>query len=110
VLLHLPISRSIFRFERTYEGYSRNASCALNLISTFYSFITLLILNDESKVINYRLSKEYFGIEVNFEILDNKNVVELCRFRTVNHNLPIEIGRCNNTNRHNRICTHCNRN
>ena len=36
--------------------------------------------------------------------------VELCRFRTANHKLPIEIGRWNNTNRNNRICTHCNKN
>jgi hypothetical protein len=32
-------------------------------------------------------------MEVYFDILDNKNVVELCRFRTANHKLPIEIGR-----------------
>jgi hypothetical protein len=37
-------------------------------------------------------------------------VVELCRFRTANHKLPIEIGRWNYTNRNNRICTHCNKN
>jgi superfamily II helicase len=49
-------------------------------------------------------------MEVYFDILDNKNVVELCRFRTANHKLPIEIGRWNNTNRNNRICTHCNKN
>ena len=49
-------------------------------------------------------------MEVYFDILDNKNVVELCRFRTANHKLPIEIGRWNNTNRINRMCTHCNKN
>ena len=49
-------------------------------------------------------------MEVYFDILDNKNVVELCRFRTANHILPIEIGRWNNTNRINRMCTHCNKN
>jgi hypothetical protein len=32
------------------------------------------------------------------------------QFRTANHKLPIEIGRWNNTNRNNRICTHCNKN
>jgi hypothetical protein len=42
-------------------------------------------------------------MEVYFDILDNKNVVELCRFRTANHKLPIEIGRWNNTNRNNRM-------
>ena len=59
---------------------------------------------------NYRLFKDYFGMEVYFDILDNKNVVVLCRFRTANHKLPIEIRRWNNTNRNNRICTHCNKN
>jgi hypothetical protein len=49
-------------------------------------------------------------MEVYFAILDSENVVELCRFRTSNHKLPIEIGRWNNTNRSNRICTHCNKN
>ncbi len=68
------------------------------------------LLDDASKAINYRLFKDYFGMEVYFDILDNKNVVELCRFRTANHKLPIEIGRWNNTNRNNRICTHCNKN
>jgi hypothetical protein len=38
-------------------------------------------------------------MEVYFDILDNKNVVELCRFRTANHKLPMEIGRWNNTNK-----------
>jgi hypothetical protein len=38
-------------------------------------------------------------MEVYFDILDNQNVVELCRFRTANHKLPIEIGRWDNTNR-----------
>jgi hypothetical protein len=47
---------------------------------------------------------------VYFDILDNKNVVGLCRFRTANNKLPIEIGRWNNTNRNKRMCTHCNKN
>ena len=68
------------------------------------------LLDNASKAINYRLFKDYFGMEVYFDILDNKNVVELCRFRTANHKLPIDIGRWNNTNRNNRICTHCNKN
>jgi hypothetical protein len=32
-------------------------------------------------------------MKVYFEILDNKNVVELCRVRIANNKLPIEIGR-----------------
>jgi hypothetical protein len=34
-------------------------------------------------------------MEVYFDILDSKNVVELCRLRTANNKLPIEIGRWN---------------
>ena len=49
-------------------------------------------------------------MEVYFDILDSKTVVELWRFRTANQKLPIEIGRWNNTNRNNRICTDCNKN
>ena len=63
------------------------------------------LLDDASKAINYRLFKDYFGMEVYFDILDNKNVVELCRFRIANHKLPIDIGRWNNTNRNKRICS-----
>jgi len=63
------------------------------------------LLDDASKAIKYRFFKGYFGMEVYFEILDNKNVVELCRFRIASNKLPIEIGRWNNTNRHNIMCT-----
>ena len=30
-------------------------------------------------------------MEAYFDILDNKNVVELCRFRSANHKLPMEL-------------------
>ena len=36
------------------------------------------LLDDASKIINYRLFKDYFGVE---EILDNKNVLELYRLK-----------------------------
>jgi hypothetical protein len=35
------------------------------------------LLDDPSKAINYRLFKDYFGMEVYFDILDNQNVVEI---------------------------------
>ena len=50
-------------------------------------------LGNASTSINYRLLKDYFGMKEYFEILDNKNVVELCRVRIANNKLPIEIGR-----------------
>ena len=38
--------------------------------------------------------------------LDNKNVIELCKFRTASHKLSIEIGRWTNTDRHSISYTH----
>ena len=49
------------------------------------------LLDNESKAINYRLFKDYFGMEVFFDILDNKNVVELCRFRTIQFNSKLYL-------------------
>ena len=59
--------------------------------------------------IYYSSSKENCSIEVYVDFIENINVVELCRSRTANHNFPTEIGRWNNTNRHNGICTYCNK-
>ena len=58
--------------------------------------------------LNYRLYKEDFGIENYFRILDDKNIITLCRFRTLNNNLPIESGRWQNISRENRKCHLCN--
>ena len=37
----------------------------------------------------------------------DKDLFLLCRFHTSNHRLPIEIGRCQNINRENRVCNLC---
>ena len=52
--------------------------------------------------------KESFEFENYFKNLDDKNIVTLCRFRTVNHKLPIESGRWQNIARENRKCLLCN--
>jgi hypothetical protein len=41
------------------------------------------------------------------EILKDKDLFLLCRFRTFNHRLPIEIGPWQNINRENRVCNMC---
>jgi hypothetical protein len=41
------------------------------------------------------------------EILKDKDLFLLCRFRASNHRLPIEIGRWQNINRENRECNLC---
>ena len=44
------------------------------------------------------------------EIFDSKNAIVLCKFRTTNHRLPIEIGRWQNIERNNRKCLLCDTN
>ena len=61
-----------------------------------------------SKAINYRIFKDTFGFEDYFNILDEKDFFLVCKFRTVNHRLPIECGRWQNLERENRKCNSCN--
>ena len=42
-----------------------------------------------------------------FDILSDKDGITLCKFRTCNHRLPIEIGRWQNVDRSDRICHIC---
>jgi hypothetical protein len=44
------------------------------------------------KAINYRLFKDNFEFENYFNILEDKDIYTLCKFRTTNHTLPIETG------------------
>ena len=60
------------------------------------------------KTINYRLFKDTLELEKYFNILDKKNYIIFCKFRTINHKLPIETGRWQNIERQNRKCTLCN--
>ena len=42
-----------------------------------------------------------------FDILSDKDRITLCKFRTCNHRLPIEIGRWQNVDRSDRISHIC---
>ena len=59
-------------------------------------------LHNCSKTLNYCIFKETFIFEQYFDILDEKDFLTLCKFRTTNHKLPIEHGRSNNIPRENR--------
>ena len=72
--------------------------------------INIFILEESPKAVNYKVFKDSFSSEAYLDILDNKNLVEFCRFRTTNHKLPIEAGRWLNTSRQNRNCTLCKNN
>ena len=45
---------------------------------------------------------------INLYVLDDKEKFLLVKFRTLNHRLPIEVGRWRNIIRENRICNLCN--
>ena len=49
-------------------------------------------------------------MNVFLNILEDKDIYTLCRFRTTNHRLPIETGRWNGIERENRKCLKCNNN
>ena len=58
----------------------------------------------------YKLFKENLDYEEYFNILEDRDVFTLCRFRTLNHSLPIENGRWFNIERGERKCNLCTRN
>ena len=64
-------------------------------------------VQESPKALNYRIFKENLEFEHYFSKLDDKNIFTLCKFRTVNHKLPIESGRWQNIARENRKCTIC---
>ena len=63
---------------------------------------------DSPKAINYRIFKTKFEFEEYLNVLEYKNAVLLCRFRTCNTKLPIETDRWLNIPRHDRVCILCN--
>lgn len=65
-------------------------------------------VQNSPKALNYRLFKENFEFENYLNVLDHKKAINMCRFRTTNHNLPIEVGRWRNINRNERKCILCN--
>ena len=57
-----------------------------------------------TKALNYRIFKEQFETENYLHILDDNFLFEFCKFRTLNHKLPIEYGRWHNIARNIRFC------
>jgi len=78
----------------------------MNLIDQFKQTWSTSVDNSP-KALNYRLCKKGVSFEKYLEILKDKNLFLLCRFRTSNHRLPIAIGRWQNINRENRVCNLC---
>ena len=67
-------------------------------------------VDSSPKSLCYRIFKENFEFENYLDILENKDRVLLCRYRTCNHRLPIETGRRTNIDRNERYCQLCNSN
>ena len=64
-------------------------------------------VNDSPKALNYRLYKTSHNFEHYLNVLDDKDVITMSRFRTMNHKLPIENGRWQNIPREQRKCPLC---
>ena len=60
-----------------------------------------------SKCSVYRIYKSEHCLEQYFDILPTHLAFYLCKFRTTNHNLPIEKGRHFNIDRNQRFCHLC---
>ena len=78
----------------------------MNLIDQFKQTWSSSVDNS-FKAVNYRLYKKGVSFENYLEILKDKDLFLLSRFRICNHILPIEIGRWQNINRENRVCNLC---
>ena len=81
-------------------------SIKLRLIDQFKQIWNSAIQNT-SKCITYRLFKEHFEFENYFNIINDRDIYTLCKFRTSNHSLPIEKGRWHNIDRSDRKCSIC---
>ena len=67
-------------------------------------------MNNSSKGLCYKIVKDCFEFENYLNLLDDKDRQLLCKFRTCNHRLPIEIGRWQGIERQNRTCNICDKN
>ena len=64
---------------------------------------------DSSVCTNYRLFKTELRFEEYLTLLNQKERVDLCKFRCGNHKLPIVTGRHANIERHERVCHLCDK-
>jgi hypothetical protein len=84
---------------------------SIKLTATAIYDITEILLKvalNTIKASNYRIFKTKFEFEEYFNILNIGDAIRLCRFRTTNHDLPIETGRWRNIDRENRYRNLCN--
>ena len=68
------------------------------------------MIENSPKGLCYRLYKDTFGFESYLDLLNNRNRITVCKFRTCNHKLPIETGRWHRIDRSERFCKLCNSN
>jgi hypothetical protein len=66
-------------------------------------FTWLSSVNDSPKAFHYRIYKDNLVFESYLNILNDKDILTLSKFRTTNHKLPVENGRWKNIARENRI-------
>ena len=66
-------------------------------------------IEHSGKALNYRLFKNQFETENYLYSLDDNFLYEFCRFRTLNHKLPMESGRWQNIDRNMRTCNLCDK-
>ena len=67
-------------------------------------------IDSSSKGVTYKTFKTIFCLEKYLLLLQPKQWKPIIKLRTSNHCLPVETGRWNNTERHERNCTLCNDN
>ena len=67
-------------------------------------------VNDSNSCINYRIFKIKFMLEPYLLTLPRKYAVTLTKFRLANSKLPVVVGKYNNINYNDRVCSLCNSN
>ena len=65
---------------------------------------------NSSKGVFYRIIKDKFCFENYLDMLDPSERIAMCKFRTCNNRLPIEVGRWYGIEKSQRKCTLCNEN
>jgi hypothetical protein len=82
--------------------------CTRSLFKLMYWIhLNNITQDNSSKALKHRLYQKGISIKNYLEILKDKDLFLLCRFRTSNHRLPIEIGPWENINRENKVCNFC---
>jgi hypothetical protein len=70
--------------------YMDKIKIKFSFINKFSTFKNIVILVSQ---FNYKLFKVELKFENYLDILEEKDTFTLCRFRTTNHRLPVEVGK-----------------